>query len=73
MSTGQLTPEETTEILGKVYEANLKFWEQEKVTNPVEMAIKDVENMATDPFSPRGKGLDITARNNWVTEKRNNG
>ena len=58
--------EETTDILKKFYEDCLRFWKRENVQDAYLNALKDVERITTDPYSPNGEKLNKDALNAFI-------
>lgn len=58
--------EETTEILKKFYEDCLRFWKRENVQDAHLNALKDIERITTDPYSPNGEKLNKDALNAFI-------
>lgn len=52
---------QTLETLSYFFADCAKFWKYD-----IEKAIKDVENVKRDPFSPRGKKLDKQAKADFI-------
>ena len=52
---------ETLDTLSKFFADCVKFW-----PNDLQNAIKDVERVKRDPYSPRGKKLDKTAKQDFI-------
>lgn len=60
---------ETIQTLNEFYEDCLKFWKKEG--KGAEHAIRDIEFLEHDPFSPSGKKLDTKAKSDFINQKRN--
>ena len=63
----------TKKVLNQVYKDCKKFWlETEKLTpsEAHDKAIKDIENIEHNPFSPSGAVLDIDEKNQWLKENK---
>lgn len=54
---------ETTEVVSKFLCENFNYWTREGKTpqEAVELAIKDTEGIATNPFTPNGEQLNEEA------------
>lgn len=55
---------ETLDMLSKFYADCLKFCMREG--RSLDYALKDVESITTNPYSPNGQLIDLDARNDFV-------
>ena len=62
----------TWDILNEFYNDCLNFWKKQlNNSEPPEIyALKDVENIQCNPFSPNGEKLDTITKEKWISEKR---
>lgn len=74
--SGLHTAEETNEILNRFYEDCVKFWGKEINERGYEtdftvevLAVKDIEAISTNPFSPQGDALDVETHKQWISKK----
>ena len=72
-----MNEKETYEILSRFYIDCLKFWNKEVNERGFatdlkieELAIKDIENIKNNPYSPNGKVLDIETKEKWVADMK---
>lgn len=69
----RLGVEETKKVLDKFYRECLSFWEREKEkgydVDVKEFALKDVQNLEREPWSPKGALLDKDVVLKWVQDK----
>lgn len=67
--------EKTVNVLDQFYKDNLSFWNKEIERNPElketaeELALNDVKNAKTDPYSPTGNPLDESTKEQWIMQK----
>lgn len=62
----------TWDILNEYYNDCLNFWEKQlnNSESPEIYALKDVESIQRNPFSPNGEKLDTITKEKWISEKR---
>lgn len=68
-----LTVQETVKVLLPFYEDCVKFWLREGKVKPVavEMALKDIESLNTNPFEPNGDWLNQEAKQAFMEYMEN--
>lgn len=78
-SEKQLSAINTERILNQFYDDCFQFWKKEKERGNIsdntssieELALNDVRNVKTNPFSVKGQRLDVETKENWIIEKQN--
>lgn len=55
---------ETLETLTDFYRDCVRFWMREGKS--IDNALRDVENITTNPYSPNGELLDVEAKNDFI-------
>ena len=67
-----LNQKETQLVLGQFFNACLKFWWSagKGKRDAFELAIKDIEGLVSDPYSPQGKLLDVETKVEFIRYKK---
>lgn len=68
MNENTLTYDKTIEALTRFHDDCIKYWQSEGHTfeESVILARKDVQNAKNDPFEPKGRPLNMEAKNEFL-------